>query len=152
VTINPQQIETWVKILSMLGAIVMFVWGVYKYFQNEQQRVENRRVEATKPFLDRQLKLYKEATQIAAVLATTRDLNEKDLTAKRFWELYFGELALVENKDVEAAMTDLKEGLAADAPSVDLQRYSLRLAHACRISLDQSWGIHAWTSSDSAAK
>lgn len=112
----------------------------------------SRKLKATRPFLERQLKLYPEASHIAAVLATTVDPTERTVATKRFWELYWGELALVENPKVESAMISFGEGLTSHASLAELQKLSLRLAYACRLSLDQSWGIHAWTSPDEAAK
>ena len=55
------------------------------------------RIEATWPFLERQLALYTEATRAAATLAATEDGPEQDAAEKRFWALYWDELALFEN-------------------------------------------------------
>jgi hypothetical protein len=54
--------------------------------------------------LERQLTLYTEASQIAATIATVEDRQVLDKSVQRFWQLYWGELALVENKEVEGAM------------------------------------------------
>ncbi len=73
--------DTGLKILTVLGAIASFFWGVYQWREKSSQElearkeesarlVETRRIEATKPFLERQLALYAEATKIAAQVAT----------------------------------------------------------------------------------
>ena len=155
--------DQWLKILGLVGLVGGFVWGVYQWRDKSdrelaQARFEaerlatSRKIEATKPFLERQLKLYTEASQVAATLATTPDNKERSKATKRFWELYWGDLALVENQGVEAAMVALGDALSRNSPQTELQQLSLRLARACRISLDRSWGIHAWTSPDEAAK
>ncbi|MBI1735352.1 MAG: hypothetical protein HYR51_09275 [Candidatus Rokubacteria bacterium] len=155
--------DQWLKVLGLVGAMASFIWGVYQWrvksdHELTQARYEaarlvaSRKIEATKPFLERQLKLYTDASQIAAVLATTRDGAERAKATKRFWELYWGELALVENEAVETAMVALGDALQRNSPPPELQQLSLRLARACRISLDRSWGIHAWTSPDEAAR
>jgi hypothetical protein len=154
--------DQWLKLVGVVGAIGSFVWGVYQWrYKSErelaQDKVEadriaaTRKLEATRPFLERQLKLYPEASQVAAILATSEDPSERSIASKKFWQLYWGELALVENQDVEDAMVDFGKALVREAPLPELQKLSLRLAHACRISLDRSWGIHAWTSPDKAA-
>lgn len=155
--------DQWLKILGLVGALASFAWGVYQWrvksdrelaqARSEADRVAaSRKIEATKPFLERQLKLYTEVSQVAATLSTSADSGERGKATKRFWELYWGELALVENREVEAAMVELGKALGRGASQSELQQLSLRLAHSCRASLDRSWGIHAWTSPDEAAK
>jgi hypothetical protein len=112
------------KVLTVLGAIVSFVWGVYQWRekssqelearkQESQRLVETRRIEATKPFLERQLTLYAEATKIASQVATQGNSESGKKALARFWELYWGELALVENRSVEAAMKRMGDALRA---------------------------------------
>jgi hypothetical protein len=138
--------ESWVKVLSLLGGVITFGYGVFQYIHNEQRQVESRRVEATKPFLERQLKLYTEATQAAATLATSDNEAERMAALKRFWSLYWGELALVEDRKVEAAMVQLGKGLQEKGSPDDIKQLSLQLARACRDSLARSWGVQEWQS------
>jgi len=137
-------IDQWVKALSLLGAVVAFAWGVIQFVASQQAQEETRRIEATKPFLERQLKLYTEATQAAATLATSKNRQELDAATKKFWSLYWGELALVEDKRVEAAMVQFGRALDAGSSGHALQKASLDLAHACRDSLAESWGVKQW--------
>ena len=150
------------KIVTVLGAIATFLWGVYQWREKSSQElqarvresehlVETRRIEATKPFLERQLALYAEATKIAAQVATQGNSDSGKKALSRFWELYWGELALVENRSVEAAMKRMGIALKGNAPTAELEQTSLAVAHACRESLDKSWGIRAWSSPDEAA-
>lgn len=155
--------DQWLKMLTLVGALGSFGWGVYQWQVNaERERAQaqseadrlatSRKIEATKPFLERQLKLYTEASQVAAIMSTSSDNAERAKATKRFWELYWGELALVENQDVEGAMVSLGNAVGRGALPSELQQLSLRLARACRASLDRSWGIHAWTAPDEATK
>ncbi len=155
-------LENWLKILPLVGAILSFFWGVHqwrakadselKQRQSESERLqESRRIEATKPFLEKQLALYTEATKVAAKIATLPDGDEVRKATARFWELYWGELAIVENKAVEGAMKNMGDLLRGKAAKEELARASLKLAHAVRNSLDSSWGIQAWSSPDEAA-
>jgi apolipoprotein N-acyltransferase len=140
----PPNLETWIKALSVLGAVVAFGWGVFQFVATQDAREETRRIEATKPFLERQLKLYTEATQAAATLATSKNAEELDTANERFWSLYWGELALVEDEKVEAAMVQFGRALEAGSVGQQLQISSLALAHACRDSLAESWGVKQW--------
>ena len=139
-----ENIDQWVKALSLLGAVVAFAWGVIQFVASQQAQEETRRIEATKPFLERQLRLYTEATQAAATLATSKNRQELDAATKKFWSLYWGELALVEDKRVEAAMVQFGRALDAGSSGHTLQKASLALAHACRDSLSESWGVKQW--------
>lgn len=150
-------LEKTLKVFALVGAVGSFLWGVFVWRDDRQRERESakeeqvrlaeaRRIESTKPFLERQLKLYTEATEAASILSTTNDKVKREKAQERFWQLYWGELAMVENKDVEAAMKHMGDALNSSASQGTLQRLSLDLARACRISLDSSWGINAWTS------
>jgi hypothetical protein len=107
--------ESGLKLLSPLLAVAAFFWGIYTYRDTAQQQLareeaeaqrtaETRRIEATRPYLDKQLALYTEATKVTATIATSADSEEIEKATKRFRELYGGELALVERSDVARAM------------------------------------------------
>jgi len=133
------------KLLSVVGAVAAFFWGIWVWWDNNEKSANTRRIEATQPFLKAQLALYTEATQTAAKIATSKDPVEVDTATKRFWELYWGELALVENDDVEAAMVAFGRALNQPNPNqAALTSLSLDLAGAIRRSLAQSWGTDAW--------
>jgi hypothetical protein len=86
-----EKIAKWVTILVTVAG---FVWGVGSALQA-------RAIDARRPFLDLQLKLYQEATKTTAILATSNDPNELRTTEIRFWQLYWGELAMVENGGIK---------------------------------------------------
>ena len=61
------------KILGLIGTLGSFVWGVYQWRAKSERELaqaksegdrlaRNRKIEATKPFLERQLALYIEAS------------------------------------------------------------------------------------------
>ena len=79
-------IAKWVTIFVTVGG---FLWGVVSILQA-------RAIDARRPFLDHQLKLYQEATKTAAILATSNDAAELQTAEIRFWQLYWGELAMVD--------------------------------------------------------
>ena len=96
------------------------------------------------PFLERQLRLFEEATQTVAFLATTSDSPDRAKRLERFWQLYWGELALVEHGKVESAMVAFGNALNAGADQKRLQQLSLNVTYACRNELAESWGEPSW--------
>ncbi|MFZ3215130.1 MAG: hypothetical protein WA192_03635 [Candidatus Acidiferrales bacterium] len=172
------------KVLGAFGAIATFLWTVYVWRDKSRQELEaaaldaerarsTRRIEATKPFLERQLELYTAATRAAAIIATSRDPEKVRLATENFWQLFSGELALVENPEVASAMQNFGRALATEKDGNEwqsdnqasqnanrnletekeaLRQLSLNLATACRNSLARSWGTRAWASPDEASQ
>ena len=152
----PKNFPELIKLGTLVIAAVGFFWGVIQWKLNqsaereqrtydESLRTENRRIEATKPFLERQLKLYTEASAVVATIGTSTNKTEVEVATDRFWKLYWGELALVENNAVEEAMAAFGKSLQEGDSQSQLKHLSLVLAHQCRESLDSSWGVRAWT-------
>ena len=145
---------------AVLGATISFCWGVWTWRAGRQDKIraderdaerlaEARRIESTRPFLEKQLALYAEAALTCARIATSPG---DDKALARFWELYWGELAMVENADVERAMVSFKNALVITPEDEDaLKECALNVAKACRISLARSWGVEAWVSPDQAS-
>ena len=122
-----------IRVVGTFVALGTLLWAIWTYGdtrrseidqreQADQRIAETRRVEATKPFLERQLRLYTEAAQVAARIATSRDQSATDEAVERFWQLYWGELALVENEAVEGAMKAFGDGLRDELSSDEMLR------------------------------
>ncbi len=149
------RLELLLKMISPLLAVGVFFWGIYTYRDTanktaereaaEAQRMaETRRIEATRPYLDKQLELYTEATRVTATIATSPDAEEVRQASKRFRELYWGELGLVERGSVAGAMIAFRQALDAGSAQPVLKPLALKIAHACRDELALSWGTDAW--------
>lgn len=143
-------LETALKILPVVGACITFAWGVWVWKDNADEEreaarqeaeryAESRRIEATRPFLELQLKAYTEAVLVTSRIATSGDQAAID----RFWELYTGELALVEDSQVAQAMIAFGDALKSGRQAA-LRGLAIRLAHQMRESLAKSWGTDAW--------
>lgn len=150
-------VEKLSKVASIAIAALAFAWGVWQYFRSEREKQEqrknerdrdahHRRIEATRPFLEQQLLFYLEATRVAAVIAVSREESAVCEATHRFKELFWGEVALVEDEEVEIAMLAFKSALDRELPASELEQMSLALAHACRDSLAKSWGTPMWKS------
>jgi hypothetical protein len=141
---KPNGLEVFFKYVSPLLAILTFAWGIYTYRTTSELQAESRRIEAAKPFLEKQLKLFTEATAITAKIATSQEATEIATARARFLELYWGELGMVERGDVASAMIAFKAALDSNKPKPELQPIALRLAHACREELAAAWETDAW--------
>ncbi|MBH5372259.1 hypothetical protein [Bradyrhizobium glycinis] len=118
--------------------------------------------ESQKPFLERQLAFYFEAAKVTAKLATSAPVKTSATpdraptedwawARRRFWELYWGELAAVESPEVARAMAHFgqrlneletcvaKDGECAQAQDA-LKGPSIQLAHQIRESIEKGWG------------
>jgi hypothetical protein len=142
--IDPVALSRWLALVAPIVAAFGFFLAILKYFNDRTAERERRLLEANKPFLDRQLELYFEAVRTARTIATSGDPAAVAAATTRFFELYWGELALVEDEAVEGAMVAFSNALDRPAPADELKLFSLALAHACRESLAQSWKAPAW--------
>jgi hypothetical protein len=109
------------QVVTVAGGVILawIAWSNFKgeaqarldleeqrYREQEQRAIEQEKrskeqLEATKrelqrPYQERKLSLYLDASRVLAHLAATPDIN-KDAIEARFWELYWGELAFVES-------------------------------------------------------
>jgi len=67
--------------------------GVYTYFDMREIELEAKKIEASKTFLNLQLKLFQEVTVLTSRIATTPKSERQPEDIRRFWQLYWGELA-----------------------------------------------------------
>lgn len=148
-------LETALKILPVVGACITFAWGVWVWQDNagkerdaatteSARHAESRRIEATRPFLEMQLKLYTETAQVVSKIANASDPGEVAHATQRFWELYTGELSMVEDAGVATAMVAFGSALERHADQRALRGLGVKLAHGMRESLAASWGTDAW--------
>jgi len=135
--------QKWDVTMKIVGACAVFVGvvvGLYQY-------IDKAGMESRKPFLERQLVYYLDASSQAAILATSSDAKEINSAAAAFWRLYWGPLLVVEDKAVADAMVQLGRCLQErdiDKTRCDqnsLKQRALALARACRSSIETSWGV-----------
>jgi len=154
------------KFLPML-TVAVAVGGLLlsaQSFRGELKKANDNRTselakearEARKPFLDRQLQQYFDASDAAAKVATAKIPADKEAAKAKFWALYWGPLAIVEDAGmdkpdgvavVETAMINFGACLDGPEPCTDqeLKQRSLLLAHQCRASVSASWDVETAT-------
>ena len=147
-----KSIDMIVKALSvaavLIGVLITYVQYSGTASLQRQQLLENERSElraasreSLKPFNEKRILLYTEASNVVSKLANLGEGPERQAARKRFFELYWGELALVENRQVESAMVYFAKALEQyelnPSSNTELQRQSLNVAHAFRESLKE---------------
>lgn len=136
------------KIIATIGLVIGGGWSLVTYLLGRKDQAKTAAIEAKKPFNEKRLERYIEAVSAAATIATSTDEKETDEAKKHFWCLYWGELALFEDTDVERAMVQLGKALERENESMhELKGLALALAHACRDSLGRSWSVDVSESS-----
>lgn len=148
--------ETWDLLIKGGGAaatIATVAVSAIVFFSQRERSIRDFERETKRPFLDEQFKLYGEAVAVASRLAHALE-QEQQLTSKefsadlgRFWVLYWGPLAMVEDSHVEEAMVifgrslqDRQNGSSNECARM-IKQASLALAHRARESLEQQWGV-----------
>jgi hypothetical protein len=134
---------------TVLATVAGAVWVALTYFRSQKDAAIARLFESRRPFLDLQLKLYTETAQIAGKLAVA-DIGKEEFQKAlyRFWELYWSELAVVEDTKVEQAMHNVGEALGKmqnGEPRKVLEDAVLDLAHALHNGIVTEWGAHIGT-------
>jgi len=138
-------IDALLSATPLFGVLITALIALLTWYTGKKRDAEQRFLESRRPFVELRQRLYLEAIRAAEVLATPEAHTPEESTAakKRFWELYWGELSLVETTDVEEAMVQL--GKVFD-PNVkvrltEAQEKTYELAHVLSNSLKASWGI-----------
>lgn len=132
--------EKWSLVVPWLLSLGTALVGIWQFRAGQSQA--NKR-----PFLEQQLAISIEATDTVARLATETDPEEWDKARQAFWRLYWGRLALVEDRGVEARMVRFGRKIAtgpvaADRlPMTELQDPAIDLAYAARQLILRSWNI-----------
>ncbi len=119
--------EITLKIITAFIAVIGLIFGILKF-------VHVQEIEASKPFLEKKLEWCIEAVETASSIANAKDSTETG--EKRFWELYWGVMGMVENEEITKAMIVFGNELKARQ---NLQEKSLDLAHACRTEMGNDW-------------
>jgi len=147
--------EQWDLVFKGVQAIGIFVgaiWIAYTYF-------DTRTRELRKPFDEKQLGFYADAARVVAHLATVVDDDKAkaDGNFARFWELYWGELPLVESPNVRKRMIAFcavrfpSTGLCGtgqqEKTGDDRVRAAIAISDAAKCEVEERWNVkrHWWS-------
>jgi hypothetical protein len=157
--------ERWISLAERVVPLLLTVgvpvaggiWAVYVYTKNERDVVTKqtfeqgsqtraRLIELQKPFIEEQFSTYKVFTGVIGdLLVYTGDRPTWDARMFRYWQLHWGDVALVEDDAVHQAKLNfggaLKQYMAAgdDISYQKLQDASVVLTIAMRRGIQSSW-------------
>lgn len=144
-----------------LAAVALAAWTVFNWWNAQQQQANTlkleterlaqvRAFEARKPFLEKQLGLHFETTQIVGKLVTLDPQSEIWKTAHdRYWALHYSELAMVTDDTVSSHLREFGFRLNTFAAKQTtenrelLRKQATQLAYAIRGAVDENWSKRA---------
>jgi hypothetical protein len=137
-----EMFKSWATYITTLSIIVGIVISVLNFKVAKEKEVQSRKIEAAKPFLELRQKLYFEALNKASILASQELHTDEEIknAKKRFYELYWGELSLVEESSIESDMILIAKSLESGKLE-ETKNATYKLAHSMRKSLIKSWGM-----------
>ena len=131
-------IESVCRIVTVLALVSGGWFALWKY----EDAVEKS---FRKPFWEKQIQCYFEASKYASILATSCDEEERSNAKGKFYQLYYGMLAMVEDDKVEEAMIEFHKELSSSknilCGTKKLKNLSLELAWNLRSSIGSTWDI-----------
>lgn len=117
--------------------------------RQEKEAIELRRKEFRIRFFEKEMELYLEACRAAATLSNAVDPKAKDVErhVDRFYALFWGELCVVADPRVQAAMDDFETALRAwrgrgtGRATSAMRQAACTLALECRTSLEDTFDL-----------
>jgi hypothetical protein len=139
------ELEVWIDLVAALLVLAGLIFGVVRYSQEKKRDFQRR-------FFEQQLAIYRQAVEYAAVIAThPKRTPTVDSAILKFKTLYWGEMCLVEDREVEKSMRKFMRVLSCYEKDNDplndiqiqetLEHFAMVLAHTCRNSSIGTWDI-----------
>jgi hypothetical protein len=123
-------------VISTIGAITGFLIGFLQFNKTKRDELKKR-------YWEEQILIYKETCDVIGAIASAEKIAEVETERKRFRQLFWGTMCLVENKEVAKAMVDYGNQLdlweSGEKKSPLLKDLAVTIAHKCRESLDETW-------------
>lgn len=136
VSARQASLETVLKFVGSMIALATVAIGAFQYLSTRQN-------EFRKTFWAEQLGMYRKVCSAAAAIAIASNIDSVKTERKVFWNLYWGELSIIEHPEVKDAMAEYGTQLnlveAYRAAPASLKLLSFDLARACRLSLAKTW-------------
>lgn len=119
--------ERVIAVIGTLSVLLAVVWTVYSFLWQSTDVQQNLLYEA-------KLKACIEVSETVATIATGTDQQVLHDAKSLFWRYYYGPLVIFEDANLETAMKDFGDVLAAQGAGGDpasLRPHSLRVSAAC---------------------
>jgi hypothetical protein len=129
------------KIVTAIAVVVVGGFTGYSYVTNRTAQTKSAAIEAKKPFLQKQLDFYVDASSTMAVLVTSKDQSELAKAKEHFWTLYWGPLRVVADYEVGQSIDRIATCLDKRPEcNTTLENLVTQLNHNCLASLEANWG------------
>jgi hypothetical protein len=129
------------KWVGAITAFLVLIWTAYEF-------LHEKRLEREEVFNVYQLELYQETARLAALMATSKNDAVRNSAHEQFLALNWGQNLLVESTEVERWMSYFKTAYANGSEHGGINSFSMCLARAMRIDLQQTWRIEQWRLDD----
>jgi hypothetical protein len=117
-----QTLVQFVPIITAILSIAGFIWGVFLYTGEQKMSRSDRETQSLRqkqiaehelmtPWLDSQRATYSKALDAAAAFANSRDESDRAIAEQKFWQLYQGQMILVETHAVSGRMKNFGDCL-----------------------------------------
>jgi hypothetical protein len=124
--------------LATLTAASVVIGGVWSFYTYRLQREQEYHLQLRKELKE----TYQPLCSAVGKIVSARSLAEAQPSIDRFWELYFGEVHLVENQAVRDPKIEFGNALQGwqnrkdEAPPTELLPLSEKLVSACQQAID----------------
>ena len=126
-----------VKAVVGLTAVLGAWLTASKYLAEREKEATASLIEARRPFMTKRQEVYYELVQTASTISN-RGMDDpiRREAAMRFWDLYWGAVPLVADREVSVAVDEFEIAYSfRPEDGVGLRNASMQLARACRNSL-----------------
>ncbi|MCH7962536.1 MAG: hypothetical protein IH852_01205 [Bacteroidetes bacterium] len=124
------------KFIGVCGLVIASLFALWKYTDNAEKQFK-------KPYWENKLKIYLEVADVISSIAELNEGPEREKTIQKYWTLYFGKLAVVEDPVVEMLMIGFSNCLdgTSECNKCELRKRALQTSHAMREALGKSWDM-----------
>jgi hypothetical protein len=133
-------IDALAKLLTVVAIILGGGWTLIQYTINRADQLRAQQLEASKPFLEKRLQFYIEATTAAATITTSKNPDEVAQAKQKFWMLYSGPLIVLAEPAIQRPLNAYADCLESSAKcQAPLPQLSRELARAAGVSMGNQW-------------
>ena len=134
-------IDALCKIATALALVIGGGLTAFSYITNREAQTRSAAIEAKQPFLQRQLGAYVDVSSTLAILVASKDPSELAKAKEHFWNLYWGQLRVVEEPGVGESMDRIAKCLDQNPQCPAIENLVTDLTNECRHSLETNWEI-----------
>ena len=124
--------------VTSLSLVIGGCWSAFLFLQQRDSDLKHRRSEYLLQLRKEKRELYQPLCTTVAKISTARTMGEAKPHIEKFWELYFGDIHLIKDDDVQKAKEDFSDALLAlqnqtdEQPDGELRNLAHAVVMACQ--------------------